>query len=336
MVTKFKKIIVPSDEVHIVNTGKGQFLHTSVKNPSYWLTPWKQVYKLPTRPISIPLMIPVRYSEKLELTLEMDILLKLKDADLAVKTMGGDINLLRKTVEGALTATTKQAISKYPIEDMLGFYSNLTREGHESLNALVYELGFSVISYDIANIHRKVGHAASSLPPQIQVGDTGEENAPYTITGDIQKPLTAPESKDNGSELPLLPAGKIEDGNGNQSPVLLGQPFPTGQPVPISEYSAQNPQAATPQENPNFFNAPSPVGQPGISGYLAYPTSEEINTLEEKKYNEDRNQVIKSAFDNFQYARDDLKWGDSNEGPINPETGISERPTHLLSAWTAG
>ena len=333
MVTKFKKIIVPSDEIHIVNTGKGQFLHTSVKNPSYWLTPWKQVYKLPTKPISIPLMIPVRYSEKLELTLEMDIMVKLKDPDLAVKSLGGDIKLLKKTVEGALTTTIKQAISKYPIEDMLGFYSNLTREGHESLNALVYELGFSVISYDIANIHRKVGYAASSPTPQIRAGDNGGDNPPYTITGETQKALAAPDCRDNGgdvkpqSDLPMLPPGNAGDQIGNQYPVQPGQPYPAVQQAPGEEYWEQDNQAPIPQENPQYFNTPTPAQEAGISGHLAYPSSEEINTLEEKKYNEDRNQVIKSAFDNFQYARDDLKWGDSNEGQATPETGASLLPT---------
>ena len=44
---KFEAVVVPPDEVHIVNTGKGQFIHTSLKNPKYWLTPWKKVYKIP-------------------------------------------------------------------------------------------------------------------------------------------------------------------------------------------------------------------------------------------------------------------------------------------------
>jgi len=332
MVTKFKKIIVPSDEVHIVNTAKGQFLHTSAKNPSYWLTPWKQVYKLSTKPISIPLRIPVRYSDKLELTMELDIMVKLKIPGKAVKTLGGDIALLKKTVEGALTATIKQAVTKYPIEDMLGFYSNVTREGHESLKALVHELGFTVISYDIANIHRKVGLAEASSAAQASVEDNGDDSPPYIITGEKQIP--PPSGDDNGGDLqpqlnfPMAPVGTEEEGTGTPSPVQPGQAFEAVQPAPGSEYSVLDPQAADPQENPYILTANDQRQQTG----LAYPSSEEIKAMEENIYNEDRNQVIQAAFDNFQYARDDLKWEDPKEKSKIPKTEKSLLPSESGSA----
>ncbi len=335
---KFEAVVVPPDEVHIVNTGKGQFIHTSLKNPKYWLTPWKKVYKIPLKAIPIRVSVPVSHTGNLQIILEMEIVFKLRDPELAVKSLGGDIDQLKITVEGTIKASTRQAALKYPIENILDFYSNVTKEGRASVEGLVHELGFDIISFDIMNIHKKRDVAEEqTVPMSGHYGDNGDN---ICATPGEAMPMMAPlisgtGDGDNGgmiaaSNVPMLPAGAAGENTAVPSGQYSAPPFPTAQPGEMPDYREPMPDHREPmqEEAASHFTPPSP------------PENDQRRT--DWQYNQQRNVAIKSAFDNFQYSRDDLKWGENQQGmnvPANESSyatindggnqAVLQDPTHM-------
>lgn len=317
MVTKFKVVIVPPDEVHIVSSGKGQFIHTSQRNPKYWLTPWKNVYKITTAPITIHIPgVNIIDSTGTSIMLEMETVVRLRDPELAVKSVGGDIESLKRTLEKLIRTTTRQVSFKYPMEPNIGsFQSALVQETRMSVQGLTQMLGFDVISCDIINIHKRMG-VSDTVPQQIPDNGNGykEENLPMTNPEqEMPPPMIMPElhgvrqsqiDGDNGSDigtptnLPMLPA-PAQEGMVPSTPAYIqpgaGASFPEVSPESVLDYYDQFTES-DPQAN-----------------FLAETMEDEKKKMD-WHYNQMRNSQLAAAFDNFQYSRDDLKFEGSEEG----------------------
>ncbi len=324
MAKKFKVVVVPPDEVHIVNTGKGQFVHTSQKNPKYWLTPWKNVYKISTAPMVLNIPgLTVTDNTGTSLMLEMETVVRLRDPELAVKSVGGDIQALKSTLEKLIRTTTKQVSLKYPMEpNVRSFQSSIVRDTQMTVQGLSQMLGFDVISCDVVNIHKRMGFTEGLQQSPVPDNGNGLDEdyplcvEPPQITPEmipVQPPPPSEFAVDEGDAgrdlgtpdaLPMLPAPSHDASQyplEMQPQAMAGSPFPTVQPETAQDYFDQ-------------FTESDPNG----SAQVDY--NEEERKKREWRYNQMRTTQMEAAFDNFQYSRDDLKFEEKeSERPISPE-----------------
>ena len=319
MSRRFKVVVVPPDEVHIVNTGKGQFLHTSVKNPKYWLTPWKHVYKIPTKPILLQMPnFNVKDSSGLSIYLDMEVVFKLRDPELAVKSLGADVQFLKNTLERLIGTTTRQISQKFPAEgNTAAFQSSIIKEAQMTIQGLSQMLGFDIISFDITNNRLNPDATCANQPVLIPVDDNGGkiEQAPVGLmnlpSAQTPGPNGGDEPNPNALErTPLLPVVSQASFPPTVPNAPAAQQMPTAQQMPAQQHMPAAPlnniAYQNPQEEVVSFSAPRT--SPGM-------TAEDMQIVEDMEYDEKRARENKNAFDNFQYSRDDLKWGGNEEVP---------------------
>ena len=148
-----RKIVVPPDEVHVVNKKDGQRIHQADGDTSYWKTRWTQVFKLSTKAIPVNLEdLHVRDSENTPYTISAIAIIKLAEPGVAARLIGEDIELLTSEISKVAEAELRSASVTLPLNEIMRAKDCLAEQSSPGMNAVARSLGFDLISVKITNI----------------------------------------------------------------------------------------------------------------------------------------------------------------------------------------
>ena len=151
------KIVVPPDEVHVVNKRDGQRIHQADGDTSYWKTRWTQVFKLSTKAIPVNLEgLEVRDSDNTPFTVSAIAIIKLAEPGVAARLIGEDIALLTEEISKVGEAELRSAAVKMPLDEIMRSKDALAEQSASGMNEVARSLGFDLISVKITGIGGEV------------------------------------------------------------------------------------------------------------------------------------------------------------------------------------